>query len=32
VTEVLDELPDDAGLAQDLRHREDEVGGGRAFR
>ena len=31
VAEVLDELPDDAGLAQDLRHREDEVGRGRAL-
>ena len=29
--EVLDELPDDAGLAQDLRHRQDEVGCGRAL-
>ena len=32
VAEVLDELPDDAGLAQDLRHGEDEVGRGRALR
>ena len=31
VPEVLDELPDDARLAQDLRHREDEVGRGRAL-
>ena len=29
--EVLDELPDDAGLAQDLRDGEDEVGRGRAL-
>ena len=29
--EVLDELPDDAGLAQDLGHGEHEVGRGRAF-
>ena len=29
--EVLHELPDDAGLAEDLRHRQDEVGGGRAL-
>ena len=27
VPEVLDELPDDAGLAQDLGDGEDEVGG-----
>ena len=32
VAEVLDELPDDAGLAQDLGDREDEVGRGRALR
>ena len=32
VPEVLDELPDDAGLAQDLRDGEDEVGRGRALR
>ena len=31
VAEVLDELPDDAGLAQDLRHGEHEVGRGRAL-
>ena len=31
VAEVLDELADDAGLAQDLGHRQHEVGGGRAF-
>ena len=31
MAEVLDELPDDAGLAEDLRHREDEVGRGRSF-
>ena len=31
VAEVLDELPDDAGLAQDLGHREHEVGRGRAL-
>jgi len=30
--EVLDELPDDADLAEDLRHREHEVGRGRALR
>ncbi len=30
--EVLDELSDDSGLAQDLRHRQHEVGGGRALR
>ena len=30
--EVLDELPDDADLAQDLGHREHEVGRGRALR
>ena len=29
--EVLDELPDDAGLAQDLRHGQYEVGRGRAL-
>ena len=29
--EVLDELPDDAGLAQDLRDGEHEVGRGRAL-
>ena len=29
--EVLDELPDDAERAQDLGHREDEVGRGRAL-
>ena len=32
VAEVLDELPDDAGLAQDLRDREHEVGRGGSFR
>ena len=32
VPEVLDELPDDAGLAQDLGDGEDEVGRGRALR
>ena len=32
MAEVLDELPDDARLAEDLRDREDEVGRGRAFR
>ena len=31
VAEVLDELPDDAGLAQDLGDGEHEVGGGRAL-
>ena len=31
VSEVLDELPDDARLAQDLRHRQHEVGRGRAL-
>ena len=31
MAEVLDELPDDAGLAQDLGHREHEVGRGRAL-
>ena len=31
VPEVLDELPDDAGLAEDLRHRQHEVGRRRAF-
>ena len=31
MAEVLDELPDDAGLAQDLVDREDEVGRRRAF-
>ena len=31
LAEVLDELPDDAGLAQDLRHRQHEVGRGRAL-
>ena len=31
VPEVLDELPHDARLPQDLRHREDEVGRGRAL-
>ena len=30
--EVLDELADDADLAQDLRHRQDEVGRGGALR
>ena len=29
--EVLDELPDDAGLAEDLGHGQDEVGRGRAL-
>ena len=32
LAEVLDELPDDAGVAEDLRHRQDEVGRGRALR
>ena len=32
MSEVLDELPDDPGPAQDLRHREDEVGRGGALR
>jgi hypothetical protein len=32
VAEVLDELPDDARLAQDLRHRQDEVRRRRALR
>ena len=32
VAEVLDELADDAGLAQDLSHRQDEVGGGCSLR
>ena len=31
VAEVLDELPDDAGLAQHLGHGQHEVGRGRAF-
>ncbi len=31
VAEVLDELPDHARLPQDLRHGQDEVGGGRAL-
>ncbi len=31
VPEVLDELPDDPGLAQDLRHGEDEIRRRRAF-
>jgi hypothetical protein len=29
--EILDELSDDTRLSEDLRHREDEVGRGRAF-
>ena len=29
--EVLDELSDDAGLAEDLRHGQDEIGGGGAL-
>ena len=32
MAEVLDELPDHAGLAQDLGHGQDEVGRGRALR
>ena len=32
MAEVLDELADDAGLAEDLRDGEDEVGRGRALR
>ena len=32
VSEVLDELPDDARRAQDLRHGEDEVGRSRPLR
>ena len=32
MSEVLDELPDDARLAEDLGDREDEVGRGRAVR
>ena len=31
VAEVLDELPDDAGLAEDLGHGQHEVGRGRAL-
>jgi hypothetical protein len=32
VSVVLHELPDDAGLAEDLRHRQDEVGRRRSLR
>ena len=32
LTEVLDELADDTGLAEDLGHRQHEVGRGRTFR